>query len=220
MTTMDAAHTRDAQSMLTEMIPSSSPTTNTSERTARISRLRVLEGDAVDSRLQQHMRKLESLLGYMPNWIQSWTLGHAHAARFVDYLLPLVDHAGPSSKLSRADRELLAVVTSGTNGCSYCRFNHLVSLGGELDDKYTALRIALDYRDVDQLSQRQRALADFAAALAKDAHLITDADFERLRGLGLDDETIFEAMLIITMFCAANRLIAAMNIMPDARVFD
>lgn len=186
---------------------------------APLSRLAVLEGDAVDPKLRRHMQNLEGALGYVPNWLKTWTVGHAHAARLVDYLLPLLD-VGGANTLPYEDRELLASVTSAENGCSYCRINHIPSLGHALGDRRLALRISLDYRDVGELTERQRTLADFAVALSGDAHDVADAEFDRLRGIGLNDEQIFEAMMVVTVFCAANRLMIAMGVRPDDEFFD
>jgi uncharacterized peroxidase-related enzyme len=187
--------------------------------TTPLSRLDVLEGDAVNPRMQRQMKNLESVLGYVPHWLQTWTIGHGHAARFVDYLLPLLDAAGENT-LPFADRELLAAVTSTANGCSYCRLNHIPTLSSALGDRGVATRVTLDYRDVDELTPRQRALADFAVALAEDAHQVDAATFDRLRGHGLSDEQIFEAMMVITVFCAANRLMISMNVRPDDQFFE
>ena len=193
--------------------------TSSPPMTTSVSRLQVLDGDSLNPRLQRQMKNLESALGYVPNWLKSWTLGHAHAARLVDFLLPLLDTGGDNT-LPYADRELLAAVTSAANGCSYCRLNHVATLGSVLGDRHLATRVALDYRDVDELTDRQRALADFAVALAGDAHDVDAAAFDKLRGFGLSDEQIFEAMLVITVFCAANRLTISMNVRPDDQFFE
>lgn len=184
-----------------------------------VSRLQVLDRDDANPRLQRQMKNLESALGYVPNWVKSWTIGHGHAARLIDYLLALLDTGGENS-LPYADRELLAAVTSTANGCSYCRLNHIASLGAVLGDRNLATRVTLDYRDVDELDQRQRALADFAVAPSGDAHGVDGADFDRLRSFGLSDEQIFEAMMVITVFCAANRLTISMNVRPDDEFFE
>lgn len=68
--------------------------------------------------------------------------------------------------LPYADREILATVTSAENGCSYCRLNHAGSLGEALGDRRLGTRVAIDFREVRELSPRHRVLAEFASTLA------------------------------------------------------
>lgn len=190
-----------------------SPTTDLQS----ISRLRVPEIDELPSGLQRQIADLTRQLGYTPNWIRALAIGGAHTERFNNYLLALLDpNAG---LLPYADRELLATVTSAENGCSYCRLNHAGSLGHALGDRRLGTRIALDYREVRELDDRQRALAAFAGKLALHPGEFSDADIESLRELGLSDEQIFEAVHVVSSFAAANRFTIFLQVTPDDQFF-
>ncbi|MFF0816583.1 peroxidase-related enzyme [Rhodococcus sp. NPDC003318] len=182
-----------------------------------ISRLRVPEVEELPTGLQKQIADLTRQLGYTPNWLRALAIGGAHTERFVDYLLPLLDRN--SGLLTYADRELLATVASGENGCSYCRLNHAGSLGEALGDRRLGTRIALDYREVRELTQRQRVLSEFASKLSLHPNEVTDADIEGLRALGLSDEEIFEAVHVVSSFAAANRFTIFLQVTPDDQFF-
>lgn len=184
----------------------------------QISRLDVPEIDALPDELQHQIRAIERQVGYIPNWVRAFALGGAHAARFNEYILALLDpNAG---LLPYADRELIATVSSAENGCSYCRLNHAVSLGDALGDRKLGTRIAVDYRDVRELTPRQRILADFAATLSVHPGDVSDDDLSALRNLGLDDAAIYEAIQVVAAFAAANRFSIALQVRPDDQFFD
>jgi uncharacterized peroxidase-related enzyme len=182
-----------------------------------ISRLRVPGTEELPEKLRGQIESITDQLGYTPNWIRAFALGGAHAARFNEYLLPLLDPA--RGLLPYADREILATVTSAENGCSYCRLNHAGSLGEALGDRKLGTRVALDFREVRELPERHRTLARFASKLALHPGEVTDADVEELRDLGLDDDQIYEAVQVISVFTAANRFSIFLQVTPDDEFF-
>jgi uncharacterized peroxidase-related enzyme len=183
-----------------------------------ISRLEVPELEDLPAGLQQQIASLTRQLGYTPNWVRAFSLGGAHIERFNNYLLPLLDPN--QGALPYADREILATVTSAENGCSYCRLNHAGSLGEALGDRKLGTRVAIDYREVRELSPRHRTLAEFASKLALHPGEVTDTDIEGLRDLGLSDEQIFEAVQVISVFAAANRFSIFLQVTPDDEFFN
>lgn len=186
--------------------------------TTSISRLSVPEFDELPERLKEQISSLERQLGYIPNWARAFALGGAHAARFNEYLLALLDPN--SGLLPYVDREILATVTSAENGCSYCRLNHAGSLGEALGDRKLGTRVAIDFREVRELGERHRVLARFAAKLALHPGEVDDTDIESLRDLGLDDKQIYEAVHVVSAFAAANRFSIFLQVTPDDQFFN
>lgn len=124
-----------------------------------------------------------------------------------------------SGLLPYVDREILATVSSAENGCSYCRLNHAQSLGSAIGDRRLGTRVAIDYREVRELSAKHRVLAEFASKLSLHPNEIDDADIERLRDLGLSDAEIFEAVHVVSAFAAANRFSIFLQVTPDDQFF-
>jgi uncharacterized peroxidase-related enzyme len=185
---------------------------------AEISRLRVPELDELPAPLRRQLEALERQLGFLPNWARAFALGGDHAARFNTYILGLLDP--DNGALPYVDREVIATVTSAENGCSYCRLNHGQALGQALGDRKLGTRVAIDYREVRELSPRHRTLAVFASKLALHPGEVTDADIAALRDLGLDDTQIFEAVHLVGAFAAANRFSIFLQVRPDDQFFE
>jgi alkylhydroperoxidase family enzyme len=93
------------------------------------------------------------------------------------------------SPLTRAQREMLAVVVSAANGCY---------------DKWVE-QIARDYTKAD-LTEQDRALCDHAVKLTHDPGTVSHADIERLRAVDLDDRAIHDATQVIAYFNYINRI--------------
>ena len=49
---------------------------------------------------------------------------------------------------------------------------------------------------------------------------MSDAEIDALRGFGLSDADIFEAVQITSVFNATNRISLALGLLPDPEIFD
>ncbi len=83
--------------------------------------------------------------------------------------------------LSKAEREMIVVATSGANDCLYCIVAHGAILRIYAKNPLVADQIAVNYRKAD-ISQRQRAMLAFAMKVAVNSVAIDDADFTALSG--------------------------------------
>ena len=122
------------------------------------------------------------------------------------------------SHLSAAERELIAVVTSAVNHCSYCVFNHTRALASAIGDTVRAQRIAQGYHHV-RLSEREQAIAELVDELTANPVAVGDDQLERLEALGYSREAIIEILEISAFFSYANRLTIALNVVPDNEFF-
>jgi uncharacterized peroxidase-related enzyme len=112
--------------------------------------------------------------------------------------------------LARADRELGATVESIENGCVYCTSVHArfyIQLG-----KRSEVIDAL-FKDgaAATLPPRERAIADFAAALGATPPKPTSAQILALRAQNFSDEEIFDLANAVAMFAWANRLMLTLG---------
>ena len=123
-----------------------------------------------------------------------------------------------ASDLSEAEREMIGLVVSTENRCEYCLGAHSAALRALIDDPVKADVITHNYRRAD-LTDRERALLDFAHRLTVRSHEMTEADLEPLRAIGLDDPTIFEAAQVAAMFNFTNRLANAFGWKPNRRYY-
>lgn len=150
------------------------------------------------------------------NWIRSLSVNGATAKRFVGYFASLFDPG--KGLLPIAERELIAVVVSSTNGCGLCEIHHTNALGDALGDAEKARRIALDVH-LAPLSAREKALAEFAEKVTRAPKSVSSHDFEDLRAAGLSDAEIVEALETSAWFNHTNRIFISLGVVPDAAYF-
>jgi uncharacterized peroxidase-related enzyme len=89
-------------------------------------------------------------------------------------------HAAPMEKpggLTKAQREMIVVATSGVNKCQYCVVAHGAILRSRAKNPRIADQIAVNHLKAD-LAPRHKAMLDFAVKVAERSHAIDDADSE------------------------------------------
>ena len=110
-----------------------------------------------------------------------------------------------ASGLSKAEREMIVVATSGVNHCQYCVIAHGAILRIYARDSQIADQLAIDHRKAD-ISERQRAMLDFAVKLARTPEAMTEADYRTLRDHGFGEEDIWDIGAITALFALSNRM--------------
>lgn len=115
------------------------------------------------------------------------------------------------SPLSRAQREMIAVVVSVANSCEYCQTHHAQALNHywKEDDKID--RLKRDYRKAG-LSDIDLNLCELAWQLTRIPGVTTETLIEKLKAQGLDDRSILDANLVIAYFNFVNRLVLGLGV--------
>ena len=116
--------------------------------------------------------------------------------------------------LSKAEREMIIVATSGANDCLYCIVAHGAILRIYAKNPLVADQIAVNYRKAD-ISQRQRVMLAFAMKVAVNSVAIDDADFIALREHGFTDEDIWDIGAIAAFFALSNRMANMISMRPN-----
>jgi uncharacterized peroxidase-related enzyme len=116
--------------------------------------------------------------------------------------------------LSKAEREMIVVATSGANNCQYCVVAHGAILRIYEKNPLIADQIAVNHRKAD-LTPRRRAMLDFAMKVALRSGEIEDADYARLREHGFSDEDAWDIAAIAAFFAMSNRLANVSGMRPN-----
>ena len=116
--------------------------------------------------------------------------------------------------LSKAEREMIVVATSGANDCLYCIVAHGAILRIYAKNPLVADQIAVNYRKAD-ISQRQRAMLAFAMKVAVNSVAIDDADFTALSEHGFTAEDIWDIGAIAAFFALSNRMANMISMRPN-----
>lgn len=122
------------------------------------------------------------------------------------------------SSLSKADREMIVVATSGANSCLYCVVAHgallrIYARHAEISDQ-----VATNYRKAD-ITDKQRAMLDFAMKVATDSAALNDADFEALQAHGFSTEDAWDIGGIAAFFALSNRMANLSHMMPNQEFY-
>src|SRR3990167_3572283 len=148
--------------------------------TPPISRFPVPELKDIPEDIRARIEAVQEKSGFVPNVFL--TLAHRpdEFRAFFAYHDALMEK---QSGLTKAEREMIVVATSGANQCHYCVVAHGAILRIRAKNPLVADQVAINYRKAD-ITPRQHAMLDFAMKVALDARNIADEDFEALRRQG------------------------------------
>ena len=109
------------------------------------------------------------------------------------------------SSLTKAEKEMIVVATSGVNHCPYCVIAHGAILRIYAKNPQIADQVAVDHRKAD-IAPRQKAMLEFAVKLARAPEAVVEEDFRQLRAQGFSDEDIWDIGGITALFALSNRM--------------
>jgi len=122
------------------------------------------------------------------------------------------------SNLTKGEREMIVVATSNLNQCQYCVVAHGAILRIREKNPEIADQVAVNYRKAD-ITERQKAMLDFAIKVSQQAQEVSDADFEELKRHGFNDEDIWDISGIAAFFGLSNRMANVTNMRPNAEFY-
>lgn len=114
------------------------------------------------------------------------------------------------SELSRAEREMIAVVVSAANNCSYCQVHHAEALKSYWKDTDRVNHIRGEFKNAN-LSEKETALCVFAQQLTKFPGKDLE-QVEQLKQVNLSDEAILDATLVVSYFNFVNRIVLGLGV--------
>ena len=119
------------------------------------------------------------------------------------------------SPLSRAQREMMAVVVSSANECEYCQLHHGEALNHYWKDEAKVNQLRKNF-NVLNLNDVDFSLCKLAQKLTKTPdQLNEDKDVTPLKNTGLSDRAILDAVLVISYFNFVNRMVLGLGVEPD-----
>jgi len=153
----------------------------------------------------------EEKLGLVPNVLRA----HAFDIDKLDAFTALYNTLmlAPSG-LSKLEREMIAVVVSSINRCWYCQVAHGAAVRQLSGDPALGEAMVMNYR-VAPISERQRAMLDFAVRVTTASATIEEADRQALRDHGFSDRDIWDIANVAGFFNMSNRVASATGMEPN-----
>jgi len=167
--------------------------------------------DSLDADLQEVFQKCVDKLGFVPNVLAAYSLRPNKLRNFMAMYNELM--LAPS-RLSKLEREMVAVVVSSANHCYYCLVAHGQAVRALSGDPQLGEMMVMNYR-VAPLDARQRGMLDFAWKLTKTPEQVVEEDRQALRDLGFSAEDIFDLADTVAFFNMSNRMAIGTDMMPN-----
>lgn len=180
-----------------------------------ISRFAVPELADLADDVRARILAVQEKAGFVPNVFLMLAHRPAEFRAFFDYHDALMEK---DVGLSKAEREMIVVATSGANNCLYCVVAHGAVLRIRAKNPRVADQLATNYRKAE-ITARQRAMLDFAMKLSLDGGRVEDADMAALREHGFDDEAIWDIGAITAFFSMSNRLVHLTGTPPNEQFY-
>jgi uncharacterized peroxidase-related enzyme len=176
-----------------------------------LSWLRVPDEDEVPASARELWEKPLERLGFVPNVLRVYALRPRHLELWNAFYEELMRG---ESALSKAQREMIAVVVSTVNRCHYCMVSHAAALRKLTEDQLLVEQLLTNHRYA-RVEPRERAMLDFAVKLTEQSHRCSEDDVAELRDAGWADEDIMDIAEVTAMFNFTNRLASGLGWLPN-----
>ncbi len=176
-----------------------------------ISRFDVPDIEELPDDIKEQVTAVAQKSGFIPNVFMALARRPDEYRAFFSYHDALMDK---SEGLSKAERELIVVVTSAANDCQYCVVAHGAILRIRSKNPLLADQVAINYHKAD-LSEREQHIVELALKVALHAGEVSDEDLKDMRAKGFSDDEIWDIGAITAFFAMSNRLANFASIRPN-----
>jgi uncharacterized peroxidase-related enzyme len=171
--------------------------------------------DALPDDVRDMLLAVQAKAGFVPNVFLKLARRPDEFRAFVAYHDALMLKPGA---LTKGEREMIVVATSGANDCLYCVVAHGAILRIHEKNPLIADQVATNWRKAD-ITPRQRAMLGFAVKVALDSRALDDHDFRELHAHGFSDEDAWDIASIAAFFAMSNRLANTVGMMPNPEFY-
>ena len=181
----------------------------------KISRFPIPEINSLPEDIKSRILEVQEKSGFIPNVFLALAHRPDEFRAFFSYHDALMNK---ESGLSKGEREMIVVATSGLNSCIYCVVAHGAILRIREKNSLIADQLATNYRKAN-ISERQLAMLDFAVKVSRDANKISEEDTQTLTQHGFSEQDVWDIGSIAAFFALSNRLANMANIRPNEEFY-
>lgn len=173
-----------------------------------MNRIRVIEPEEATGRLKEIYDDLIKKRGKLADVHKIQSLRPESIVAHMDLYLEIMF---TKSELSRAEREMMAVVVSVANGCEYCQMHHALALNHYWKNNEKISRLRTDFEHAE-LTARELVLCSFANLLTVNPEAYRNEKYlAPLKKIGITDNGILDATLVVAYFNFVNRIVLALG---------
>lgn len=170
--------------------------------------IKVIEHNEAEGELKNIYDELVAKRGKLAEIHMIQSLNPESIVKHMDLYMTIMFGKSP---LSRAQREMIAVVVSVANNCRYCQTHHAHALNHYWKDDKKIESLKRDFSKVD-LSSIDLILCELAWNLTRIPSVTTENCINKLKALGVEDRAILDANLVIAYFNFVNRLVLGLGV--------
>ena len=176
-----------------------------------ISRFPVPELSDLPNDIHERLLAIQEKSGFVPNVFLALAHRPEEFRAFFSYHDALMEKP---SGITKGEREMIVVATSGLNECLYCVVAHGAILRIREKNPLIADQIATNYRKAD-ITFRQRVMLDFAVKVSRHAQEVSDEDIKAMEAEGFTTEDIWDIGAISAFFALSNRMANLTSMRPN-----
>ncbi len=167
--------------------------------------------DPLPEATQKYFDICQDKLGMVPNVLRAYAFDveklNSFTALYNDLMLG-------DSALSKLEREMIAVAVSAVNKCYYCLVAHGAAVRALSGDPTLGEALVMNYK-VARITDKQRAMLDFAVQLTRESASVEEKDRQVLRDAGFSDRDIWDITSVAAFFNMTNRVASATDMRPN-----
>ena len=177
----------------------------------RLTWLRVPSEEELPPEVRELWQPSLEKLGFVPNVLRLYALRPDNLVAWnAWYEVAMKGDSG----LTKAEREMIAVVVSVANDCAYCIAAHGAALRKLTKDPALADAIAVDHATA-AIEPRVQAMLDYALKLTLRPTEMTEDDVSGLREAGWSDEDVMDVAEVTGLFNMSNRMASGLGWRPN-----
>ena len=167
--------------------------------------------DELPEDMQKYLDICDEKLGMVPNVLAAYSHEPEQLRAFSRFYNAIMF---ADTGLTPLEREMIAVVVSSQNHCFYCLTAHGAAVRQYSGDPALGELMVMNYRAAD-LSERHRAMLDFAVKLTRHTDEIVEADRQALRDAGFSEKEIWDIANVAGFYNMTNRVASAVDMQPN-----
>ena len=170
--------------------------------------IQVIDEENATGKLKETYEEISKKRGKLSNIMKIHSLNPDAMKKHMELYLTIMFG---SSKLSREEREMIAVVVSTANQCDYCINHHAEALNHYWKDNKKLQKFIHESQSVE-LSDKKHKMLNYVSKLTKTPYEVKQNDVEVLQNSGFSDEDILNINLITCYFNFVNRIALGLGV--------
>jgi len=176
-----------------------------------ISRYPVPTLDELPEDIRAKILEVQEKAGFVPNVFLTFAHRPDEFRAFFAYHDALLLR---ESGLTKGEKEMIIVATSGANGCLYCVVAHGAILRIYEKAPQLADQLATNYLKAD-ITPRQKAMLGYAMKVCNASYALDERDLAELHDHGFTDEDAWDIAGITALFGLSNRMANFTSMRPN-----